>query len=240
MGKKKKNDEEQGPSSEGLFLSLMIILLAFFIMLNSISTLEAERIERAMRSIQATSAGLGLFGHGVGLNKDSRSTGGKNASVIKMERMHEQIRQSLVKWGQGKTWTESYEDERRLIIRMSEVAMFTTGSNTMHPRVFPFLDELGKMVKQVGIPVTVQGHSDGTGSDTGSANWILSAKRAIEVARYLTAKGGANVPDYLVEAEAFGETRPIASNDTEEGRNKNRRVDLVFYKKDIAKIGIQE
>jgi len=239
MGKKKKKDEEEAKGTEGLFLSLMIILLAFFIMLNSISTLETERIERAMRSIQATHAGLGLFGHGVGLNRESKAIAGKKPSVIKMDRLHEKIRQSLVKWGKGKTWTESYEDERRLIIRMSEAAMFTVGSDTMHPGVFPFLDELGKMVKQVGIPVTVQGHSDGMGSDHRTANWILSANRALEVARYLTEKQGVNVPERLVEAEAFGETQPVATNATEEGRNRNRRVDLVFYKSDIAKIGVE-
>jgi len=57
------------------------------------------------------------------------------------------------------------------------------------------------------------------------SNWELSTARATDVVRYLAAKG---VPQNLLAAEGFGDTRPVASNDTPEGRAKNRRVEIVI------------
>ncbi|WP_291992996.1 flagellar motor protein MotB [Candidatus Accumulibacter sp. ACC003] len=57
------------------------------------------------------------------------------------------------------------------------------------------------------------------------SNWELSSARATDVVRYLAAKG---VPQNLLAAEGFGDTRPVASNDTPQGRAKNRRVEIVI------------
>ncbi|MCB1930999.1 flagellar motor protein MotB [Accumulibacter sp.] len=57
------------------------------------------------------------------------------------------------------------------------------------------------------------------------SNWELSTARATDVLRYLAAKG---VPQSLLAAEGFGDTRPVASNDTPQGRAKNRRVEIVI------------
>lgn len=233
MAKKKKAESPEAPSAEALFLSLMIILLAFFIMLNSIATLETDKITRAIRSINSTSSGLGVFGAGMSLDPNSKSPGGKAIKVVNLDRVYDIINQSLVKWGKGEDWVKFKEDERRLVISMDEAAMFGKAADTLNPRVFPLLDGLGELVERIGIPLTVQGHSDPTGSRPGgTGNWVISAHRATGVARYLIE--GVGVAPSLIEAEAFAENRPIASNATTDGRAKNRRVDLVFYKRDLA------
>jgi len=233
MAKRKKAEETPKEDSfTPLFLSLSIILLAFFIMLNSIATLEASKVRKAVRSFQTSRAGLGIFGPGVGLFK----TGNPEGEVLLPEptaKGYDTIHQSLTKWGRDNQVTDAYEDERRLVFTLPEFALFDVGSNTLNPVMFKALDEIGTMIKQANIPVTVQGHTDAAGVTGGSSNWQLSAGRALEVARYLIE--GVGVPPNLVEAEAFGEFRPVASNDAPEGRLKNRRVDLVFYKHKLPK-----
>ena len=73
--------------------------------------------------------------------------------------------------------------------------------------------------------VSVQGHTDSLGAD--SQNLDLSTRRAIAVAQYLTSLEGG----YAIEYMGFGESQPIASNETKEGRAVNRRVDLVVTAK---------
>ncbi len=232
--RKKKEKEPKADSFTALFLALTIILLAFFILLNSIAELDTQRCKRALRSFQAARAGMGIFGMGIGLDETSKSPGGPDSKLTILDNVHDLIQQSLTKWGEGKTWIDAYEDERRLVISLQDVAVFDAGSQTLHPRIFGFLDGVGQIAKRIQVPITIQGHSDATPSGGKASNWELSAARAGEVARYMTE--GVHLPESLVEAEAFSSNRPIADNSTAEGQNRNRRVDMVFYKRDLNRL----
>ncbi len=236
MPKKKQPEKAKEDKFAALFLSLSIILLAFFILLNSIAELEASRVDRALRSLQALSAGLGVFGQGVSVDVSSDRPPVDMSKPQVFEKAYEMMQKSLTKWGRDMNAIDAYEDERRLVITMQSTALFSSGSNALHPRTFAFLDDIGELVERLQTPITVQGHSDSTPSSGKFSNWELAAFRANEVARYLLE--GVGVPDVLVEAESFGDTRPMTTNDTEEGRRKNRRVDLVFYKRDLARLQI--
>ncbi len=84
------------------------------------------------------------------------------------------------------------------------------------------LSKINDIIKSVGAElVAVEGHTDSIGS--AELNKVLSTKRAISVANYLAALAGGYQTGYL----GYGESRPIASNETTEGRAINRRVDLV-------------
>ena len=71
------------------------------------------------------------------------------------------------------------------------------------------------------LRVIIEGHTDSVGSD--EYNMELSGRRAGAVSKYLVSKG---IDSTRLQAKGLGETQPIASNDTEEGRAKNRRVEL--------------
>ena len=84
------------------------------------------------------------------------------------------------------------------------------------------LSKINDMIKFVNAElVVVEGHTDSIG--TATLNKTLSTKRAISVANYLAALAGG----YKIGYVGYGESRPIASNETKEGRAINRRVDLV-------------
>jgi len=98
---------------------------------------------------------------------------------------------------------------------------FAFGKATIRRVSFKILDEaVAVLQKYPDIRLEVQGHTDSVGPD--DLNSKLSNDRAVSVARYLASlKGG-----YRIRYTGYGESRPIASNETIEGRAINRRVDL--------------
>lgn len=90
---------------------------------------------------------------------------------------------------------------------------------------FKKLDDLASAVKSENYVVSLRGHADGIGAY--KYNWVLSDKRALSVKDYLVSKG---VKSDRIVTTPFGSTVPIASNKTESGRQKNRRVEISLKK----------
>jgi len=104
----------------------------------------------------------------------------------------------------------------------------------LKPESFPVLDSLAMLLKEnPELKVEIRSHTDSRGSD--EYNLTLSQKRAESVVKYLVSKGIS--PERLI-AKGYGEKHPIASNDTEEGRAKNRRTEFVIIGK--VKINYQD
>ncbi len=114
-------------------------------------------------------------------------------------------------------------DADNIIIRLYGLT-FPVGKNTIESEYYPLLTKVQDVIKKFpGCHVTIEGHTDSQGSD--EANQLLSEGRAKAVAEYLMANMGVELP---VQSQGFGESRPIASNDSPEGRAKNRRIDVVI------------
>jgi outer membrane protein OmpA-like peptidoglycan-associated protein len=100
---------------------------------------------------------------------------------------------------------------------------FDTGKATIRPDSEPVLNELVKlMTAHADWRFRIEGHTDSTGSK--AANQTLSAQRAASVAAWLSAQG---IDKARLTTQGFGDSKPVADNGTEEGRAKNRRVELV-------------
>lgn len=115
------------------------------------------------------------------------------------------------------------EEKRGVVITLSGSVLFATGKHELLPIAKEKLDEVAKALNDQGFKkIIVEGHTDSRGSD--STNETLSLKRAESVRTHLVSKG---VPSDKIVATGLGETRPVAPNDTPEGRANNRRVELV-------------
>lgn len=115
------------------------------------------------------------------------------------------------------------EEEVRLIEEASAHIYFETGSAVIKKESFTDLDKLVAVLKKhPEVKARVEGHTDNTGN--AEKNLSLSKARAKSVADYLVSHGE---PADHISSEGYGITRPIATNDTKEGRAKNRRVEIV-------------
>jgi chemotaxis protein MotB len=114
--------------------------------------------------------------------------------------------------------------EGKVYVSMSEKLLFKSGSYKVDPLG---IDALGKLATVLNnnpeIEITVEGHTDNVGTDP--SNWDLSVMRATSIIRILTDK---KVDPKRITASGRGPFLPVASNDTEEGRAKNRRTEIVL------------
>jgi len=109
-----------------------------------------------------------------------------------------------------------------LVLNMPSGITFATDSANVQPQFRPTLDQVADVLREYDQTyIDVYGHTDSTGSD--AYNQTLSERRAGAVASYLSTKG---VQSARIGTRGFGETQPIASNETEEGRSENRRVEI--------------
>lgn len=112
---------------------------------------------------------------------------------------------------------------RGLIANMSDV-LFKTGSFELLPGARERLAKVsGIVIAHPGLHLEVEGHTDAVGSD--EYNQKLSENRAQAVRDYLVQQG---IPDNAIVSRGLGKTQPVASNDTPDGRQQNRRVELVL------------
>jgi len=114
-------------------------------------------------------------------------------------------------------------DENNIIIRLYGLT-FGVGKSVIEPQYFSLLTKVQQAIKSFpGGQVVIEGHTDSQGSD--ATNQLLSEQRARAVEEYLRANMSAGL---VVSSQGYGESQPIASNETVEGRAKNRRIDVVI------------
>ena len=119
-------------------------------------------------------------------------------------------------------------ESRGLVISLKEAAFFPTGDATVTPDGYPTLARLANTIAKLPNPVRLEGHTDALPirNDRFASNWHLSAARSIAMLQLLAERFQISV-DRLA-AVGYAETIPVDSNDTVEGRAKNRRVDVTI------------
>ena len=112
-----------------------------------------------------------------------------------------------------------------IIIRLVGLS-FSVGKSTIEPQYFTMLTKVQNAIKVFPeCTITVEGHTDSYGSD--EMNYGLSQQRSDAVKQYLIANMG--MEESKINSVGYGENRPIANNETQEGRTKNRRIDVLIH-----------
>ena len=136
-----------------------------------------------------------------------------------MDRQIKELKESTAGSGVDVTPTD---DGKAILVNLPDGVTFDVNSYALNPSFRPTLDQVAQSLQQYpNSLIDVYGHTDSTGSAT--HNQTLSENRARTVANYLTSQG---VSSGRVRSQGFGMTMPVASNDTVDGRARNRRVEI--------------
>ncbi len=243
MKKKKKKEAAGAPAWMVSWSDMTTLLLTFFIVMLSFAEIDGKDFYLVLTSFRGS---LGMM------------TGGYSLSSGRLVEMGHNMK-NLPANSQGRTLSNSVkkaisvfkpeiktkkvrvtEDERGMVITLASDAFFDQGSAALKNGMKPVLDKVGNILRNVSNFVRIEGHTDASPISEKSegrgypTNWELSGARSVNVLRYLTEDEGVN--GKKLSAVAFGDQRPLDTNDTPEGRAFNRRVDIVilrdkFFKK---------
>ncbi|MFH0926261.1 MAG: OmpA family protein [bacterium] len=208
------------------YADMMTLLLAFFIMLFSFSTLGEKKVKEVLKSIKKTfnTSQLSDSLQNLGPKIDLNNLNSLNQNFIKSLNEMEKF---LIGTGlEDKVIITT--DERGKVITISDPFLFEEGKADINPDAYPLLDQISLMIKNFSSPVTIEGHTDNQPIHTERypSNWELSIARAMSVLKRFTEYN--EILPYKLSAAGYGEQMPIYPNDTQEHRTKNRRVEIVF------------
>lgn len=241
-----KKDEAGGaPSWLTTYSDLMSLLLTFFILLYSMSNIDAQKFKNIAYSLQAALSGVGneyIFDEG-GSNDTQippiTDDNEEGEDIIDDESMlnepispnivamFNKVSEYLVKNDLEADVTVKMQSEG-VFVEIKDAILFEPGSAELKDSGIELLDKLEGLLNDFDNKIVVEGHTDNVPSNTYlyPTNWELSTARAVSVLRYLTEEKG--IDPKRLSARGYGEYSPIAPNDTPENRAKNRRVNLLI------------
>lgn len=119
-------------------------------------------------------------------------------------------------------------EPRGLVISLQEKAFFPSGDDTIYSQAYPSIEQVAKNIAKLSNPIRLEGHTDSVPIHTArfKNNWELSTARSIALLQLFEERFGLDSSRFAVAG--YAQTIPIASNDTEEGRARNRRVEIVI------------
>lgn len=124
---------------------------------------------------------------------------------------------------------------KRIRLTLPAPALFAEGSERLDPKILPALDAVAAFLASTRHPIVVEGHTDNVPIAGGRyrTNWELSAARAYSVVEKLTAQG---LPPSRFSLRGFAEHRPVAPNETAEGRALNRRIEITLLRREDEEV----
>ena len=166
----------------------------------------------------------------------------KEEEITRLTRTQEELSKSLQdEIAKGNITIQQVRD--RLTINMVDRVLFDSGQAQVKPAGVKVLKQVSDILKTVtDKQIRIEGHTDNVPISSKlqghfKTNWELSTARATTVVRYLIDQGSVNRRH--LSAVGYADTQPRASNDSEEGRSSNRRIEIVLYPKDLKDIAGQ-
>ena len=237
MAKKKCPECEKClPAWLAAFGDLMSLLLCFFVLLLSMSSMDAKKISEAIGSLSGAMSVL----EGGTKTEISKQRMQQSTPIDSNDETSEAVNKitqaamdanEMIEKGHGPAISVE-EAQEGFVIELPASLLFKSGSATIENEdALLFLKRVALIIEELpnSMQVSVQGHTDNQGPGKNSTfkdNWELSSARGISVLQELILDG---VDPKRISASGHAEFKPLATNVTEAGREKNRRVELHFY-----------
>jgi chemotaxis protein MotB len=225
------------------YADLLTLLLALFIVLFASSQMDAKKLGELSQVFQAVFTGnTAVLKHPASMSPTIQSRPKPEFEAEGVSKTLEAHRETLQLLELKKTidqyihnnnltiHLESRLTDDGLLITIDEVALFPSGSAELRPDAKQIVQEIGKLLVVPPQNVTIAGHTDTVPINTREfpSNWDLSSKRALNFMKFLLENK--HLKPERFNATGYGEYRPTASNDTEAGRTRNRRVEVLLQR----------
>ena len=232
----KPHEEEAGEAWLLPYSDLMTLLLALFIALFAMSQTDASKMQALAQAFTAAfnMGGPSFFsGMGPSTSMTSATTQGQDNANSAYMQENENLREAqekleqYIKENNLQDQVSTELSEEGLMIRLKEKALFASGSAALQGQANQIVPVIAALLSSLPERVTISGHTDNVPISTAQfpSNWELSSARAVSLMRGLMGVQPSLNPARF-SALGYSEYRPIASNDTEEGRAQNRRVEV--------------
>lgn len=231
------------------YADLMNLLLILFIILFAMSQIDKAKFDQMAQSFKTIgiSAGDKITPVSGGGNTANPLQNNRPAPVIKSKLEQQQMDEiqkevnKLVKKGNLDGKVDVQMQERGIVISITAQLLFVPGSADIVVGSKPTVQEIGQVLKGIpGNQIRIEGYTDTDPISNAKfpSNWELSSARATNVLRLLIDNAG--ISPNIIAATGYGETKPIAPNDTAENKAKNRRVNIVILRNiyDAAEPGL--
>jgi chemotaxis protein MotB len=211
------------------YADFITLLFALFVVLFAASNADKEKIRKFAESVENAIEHSGV-GRGGGAPRPPpeaprepvlNTAYAALVSSLQPEVQNHQVRLRL--------------DARGLVITLNQTAFFNSGSAEFTPSMYPTLGKIAVAIAQIDNPVRLEGHTDSRPihNDRFQNNWELSSARSISVLELLAARFG--IAPVRMAVAGYADTAPVSPNDSEEGRARNRRVDIVVLSQDAMR-----
>lgn len=209
------------------YADFITLLFALFVVLFAASNADKEKVRTFARAVENAIEHSGVR-RAPGLSRSGptdepvlNSTYAKLVQSLEPEVENRQVR----------VWL----DARGLVITLNQTAFFHSGAAEFDPAMYPTLGKIAEAIARIDNPIRLEGHTDSLPihNERFQNNWELSSARSIAVLELLAARFEI-APDRMAVA-GYADTAPVSSNDTEEGRARNRRVDIVVLNREAVK-----
>ena len=251
MSKKRGHDSHEEHMDESWLIpyaDLLTLLLALFIVLFASSSVDKDKYSAMAQALHSVFGGAGVLPDNSGVIPElppgldifptPDGTDGnalENIELENLQKLQADLQRHFTSEGLD-TSINMHIDERGLVISLHDSVLFDSGKADIRPEYISMLIKTGEIINNLDNYIRVEGHTDNVpiNSFRFDSNWELSSIRATTVVRLFVSSSGI-VPEKLL-AVGYGQYRPVADNNTSEGRAKNRRVDIIILSSKFNKL----
>lgn len=213
---------------------LVTLLMCFFVLLYSMAVIDQGKAKQAISSLNK----MGILSQVGDMNSTAGNTILENTEIIseqqqQMDSIHDEVKK-IIDQKNLENDVEVKNETKGVLIRFKDDVIYDVGSAELKPAAKVILTQISDVLKKYNKNIRIEGHTDSLPIQSGKyeSNWELSSARAISVVKFLSSELPLDkrIKQQSFEVSGYGEFRPIAPNDTDQNRQKNRRIEMLIIK----------
>jgi len=212
---------------------LVTLLMCFFVLLYSMAVIDQGKAKQAIASLNK----MGILSQQGEISSGVGESILENPAIIseqqQMDSIHDEVKK-IIDQKNLENDVEVKNEAKGVLIRFKDDVIYDVGSAELKPAAKVILTQISDVLKKYNKNIRIEGHTDSLPIQSGKyeSNWELSSARAISVVKFLSSELPLDkrIKQQSFEVSGYGEFRPIAPNDTDQNRQKNRRIEMLIIK----------